>query len=262
MIHAFISIHSPFSHILFFFFLMLPLCLAGLDYSSIRSDPPIHQGPYTKLLGFKCPYTCLFLYRKKLQMSTFLVYLYKKKPLRALKHPYTSIHPYTKFCAQILKFCATCATCAILRSLDHYFLSMFHWLHAAGYYLACSACCAILLIVLSALRYLTHCAQRTALSYSLCTAHCGGLPLEHSALWGITSWAQRTVGDYLLGTAQRVGLPLVCLLMSLLRKQQIKIAEMIIWKKIFNASGTYFSSQKPGFVLNKATDLKGFYSLN
>ena len=76
-----------------------------LHYSSIRSDPTIHQGPYTKVhtpscfRGFKCPYTCLFLYRKKLKMSTFLVYLYKKKPLRALKHPYTSIHPYTIICS-------------------------------------------------------------------------------------------------------------------------------------------------------------------
>ena len=58
----------------------------------------IHQGPYTKVhtpsyfRGFKCPYTCLFLYRKKLQMSTFLVYLYKKKRLRASKGPYTSVH--------------------------------------------------------------------------------------------------------------------------------------------------------------------------
>ena len=138
------SLYFGFSHILFFFFfLMLPLCLAGLDYSSIRSDPPIHQGPYTKLLGFKCPYTCLFLYRKKLQMSTFLVYLYKKKPLRALKHPYTSIHPYTKFCAQILKFCAQILCYLCYPSLSWPLFS----LHVS-------------------LAYLTHCAQRSGLYYS------------------------------------------------------------------------------------------------
>ena len=38
-------------------------------------------------------------------MSTFLVYLYKKKPLRALKHPYTSIHPYTIICSDPLTSC-------------------------------------------------------------------------------------------------------------------------------------------------------------
>ena len=80
------------THTFFFFwcyhFLMLPLCLTALHHTP-RS---IHQGPYTKVhtpsyfQGFKCPYTCLFLYRKKLKMSTFLVYLYKKKPFRALKH--------------------------------------------------------------------------------------------------------------------------------------------------------------------------------
>ena len=171
----------------FFFF------LAGLDYSLNRSDPPIHQGPYTKLLGFKCPYTCLFLYRKKLQMSTFLVYLYKKKPLRALKHPYTSIHPYTKFCAQIpcsnsvLRFSNSVLLCypshhqALLTTI---FSPCFTW--------------PILSLAHSALAYITSCAQRTGLYYLLGTAHWPILPLGHSALAYITSWAYRSGLYYLL----------------------------------------------------------------
>ena len=35
-------------------------------------------------------------------MATFLVYLYKKKPLRPSRGPYTSVHLNTKFHAQIL----------------------------------------------------------------------------------------------------------------------------------------------------------------
>ena len=162
------SLYIGFSHILFFFwcyhFLMLPLCLAGFDYT-------IHQGPYTKVhtpsyfRGFKCPYTCLFLYRKKLQMSTFLVYLYKKKPLRALKHPYTSIHPYTKFCAQIL--CSNSVlSFSSSSSLALYFLSIFHWL--------------LLSLVHSALGWIISCAQRTGLYYLLRTAHWAILSLHFS----------------------------------------------------------------------------------
>ena len=46
----------------------------------------LHQGPYTKVhtpsyfWWFKCPYTCLFLYRKQLKMSTFLVTYIRKNP--------------------------------------------------------------------------------------------------------------------------------------------------------------------------------------
>ena len=183
------------SHTFFFFGVTIFWCYHCVWLGSI-TPRSIHQGPYTKLLGFKCPYTCLFLYRKKLQMSTFLVYLYKKKPLRALKHPYTSIHPYTKFCAQIpcsdsvLRFCATCA---ILTKLS-IFLSIFHWL--------------IFPLGHSALRYITSWAQRTVGDYLSCSAHCGGLPIVHSALWGIISRAQRTVGDYLSCTAHCGGLSL------------------------------------------------------
>ena len=136
------------------FFLVLPFCLTiGLDYSSIRSDPPIHQGPYTKVhtpsyfRGFKCPYTCLFLYRKKLQMSTFFWYTYiRKNPfeLSNIRGPYTSIHQIRtpkllKLCASnsvlnsVLKFCATCAILLIIKLscvLALYYLSIFHVLAA------------------------------------------------------------------------------------------------------------------------------------
>ena len=151
---------------------MLPL---GCDYTSRYT---IHQGPYTKVhtpsyfRGFKCPYTCLFLYRKKLKMSTFLVYLYKKKPLRPSRGPYTSVHLNTCTPNSVLRFCATCA---ILTKLSWPLFS----LHVS-------------------LVYITYRAQRTVGDYLSCTAHCGGLPIVHSALWGITYRAQRTVGDYLL----------------------------------------------------------------
>ena len=102
-------IHSlllRFSHILFFgvtTFFYVTIVFDFITHRLHHTPRSIHQATFTRCVqGFKCPYTCLFLYRKKLKMSTFLVYLYKKKPLRALKHPYTSIHPYTKFCAQIL----------------------------------------------------------------------------------------------------------------------------------------------------------------
>ena len=117
-------------------------------------------------------------------MSTFLVYLYKKKPLRALKHPYTSIHPYTKFCAQILcsnsvlKFCATCAILLIIKLscvLATIFSPVFTW--------------AILLIVHSALWGITSWAQRAAEYYLLGTAHCGLLPLGHTEVTAITSYS-------------------------------------------------------------------------
>ena len=123
-------------------------------------------------------------------MSTFLVYLYKKKPLRALKHPYTSIHPYTKFCAQIL--CSNSvlpvlsfSSSSSLACWPLFFSPFFTW--------------AILLIVHSALWGITSWAQRAAVYYLLGTARCGILPLGHSALRAITSWAQRTAGYYLLG---------------------------------------------------------------
>ena len=146
----------------------MPLCgLHRLHYSSIRSSTytKVHTPSYFR--GFKCPYTCLFLYRKKLKMSTFLVYLYKKKPLRALKHPYTSIHPYTKFCAHILYYlCYHSHHQALLR----YIFSPFF----------------------------------TALYYSLGTAHWVILLIGHSALGDITHWAQRTGWYYSLGTAHWV----------------------------------------------------------
>ena len=82
------TLHSRTNFFFFFFFLDVTIFLM-LPLGCITHR---FVGPYTKLLGFKCPYTCLFLYRKKLQMSTFLVYLYKKKPFRALEvhtRPYT-----------------------------------------------------------------------------------------------------------------------------------------------------------------------------
>ena len=120
-------------------------------------------------------------------MSTFLVYLYKKKPLRALKHPYTSIHPYTKFCAQ---FCAQILSNSVLSfssssslDADHYFLSIFHWL----------------------LLSLVH----SALVGIICPffTHWWGLSIVHSALvgiiplffthwWGLSLHFSRTGGDY------------------------------------------------------------------
>ena len=61
----------------------------------------IHQGSYTKvhtpsyILSFKCPHTDLYLYRKKLKMSTFLVTYIRKNPFE-LSNTSTPIHPYTK----------------------------------------------------------------------------------------------------------------------------------------------------------------------
>ena len=59
-----------FSHILFFFFFfgvtIFFEATIVFGWARLHHTPrSIHQGPYTKLLGFKCPYTCLFLYRKK-----------------------------------------------------------------------------------------------------------------------------------------------------------------------------------------------------
>ena len=142
------------SHTYFFFFwcyhfLMLPLCLTGFDYTKVHT-PSYFQ-------GFKCPYTCLFLYRKKLQMSTFLVYLYKKKPFRALKHTntWTPVHQILcsnsvlRFRAQIL--CYYSHHQALLRA-GHYYLSIFHWLLLSLVHSALG----LLLIVHSALGYITH----------------------------------------------------------------------------------------------------------
>ena len=155
----------------FFFFLMLPLCLTSLLIRLHHTPRSIHQGPYTHtpsyFRGFKCPYTCLFLYRKKLQMSTFLVYLYKKKPLRASRGPYTSVHLNTKFAHQILCSNSVLPVLSLPSSLDHYFLSIFH------------------------LAYLIQCVQRAALSYPVCTARCAILSSVHSALRYIIQCAQR-----------------------------------------------------------------------
>ena len=109
-------------------------------------------------------------------MSTFLVYLYKKKPLRALKHLNTWTPVHQILCSNsMFKFCATCATCAIILIIKlSIFLSMFHWLllytlrdiihraqRADWYYLSCSACWLILSILLSVLIDIIYQAQRT-----------------------------------------------------------------------------------------------------
>ena len=200
------------SHTYFFFwcyhFLMLPLCLAGFDYT-------IHQGPYTKVhtpsyfRGFKCPYTCLFLYRKKLQMSTFLVYLYKKKPLRASRGPYTSVHQILcsnsmlKLCAQTL--CYLCYHSHHPSSLALYFLSIFHWLilslgHSVLWGIICRAQRTVSLYLSRTAHwfYIISRAQRTVPLYLSRTAHCSILSLAHSVLFYIISYAYRSVLLYLL----------------------------------------------------------------
>ena len=163
-----------------YFFLVLPFFDVTIVFGWVRlhhTPRSIHQGPYTKVhtpsyfRGFKCPYTCLFLYRKKLQMSTFLVYLYKKKPLRALKHPYTSIHPYNKFCAQIL--CYHSHHQALLRYIFSPFFTGY-------YYLLCTAHWVGLSLTHSALGWIISCAQRTGLYYLLRTAHWAILSLHFS----------------------------------------------------------------------------------
>ena len=124
-----------------------------------------------------------FLYRKKLQMSTFLVYLYKKKPFRALKHLNTWTPEHQILCSDsVLKFCATCA---ILTKLSWPLFS----LHVS-------------------LATIIYQAQRTAGDYPLCSAHWRGLSLVLSALAGIIPCAQRTGGDYPLCSAHWRGLSL------------------------------------------------------
>ena len=103
-------------------------------------------------------------------MSTFLVYLYKKKPFRALKHTNTHTPEH-----QILY------SCAILTKLSwplfslHFSLATIipHAQRTVGDYLSCTACCGILSSVLSVLRDIIYPAQRIAVYYSLCSAHCG-----------------------------------------------------------------------------------------
>ena len=60
-----------------------------IDFS--RSDPPIH--PSATFEDSNVHTSTYFYISKKLKMSTFVGYLYKKKPFRALKTP---VHPYTR----------------------------------------------------------------------------------------------------------------------------------------------------------------------
>ena len=143
----------------------------------------MHQGPYTKLLSLDVfegsnVHTPVYFYiEKKLKMSTFLVYLYKKKTLKSSQtsqHIHTSVHKFcAQLCAQIL--CYPSHHPALLTTI---FSPFFTW--------------PILSLVHSALPDIIPCAQRTALYYplctahcpilSLCTAHCPILSLVHSAL--------------------------------------------------------------------------------
>ena len=73
---------------------MLPLCLAALHqgpYTKVHTPRSIHQATFE---GSNVHTPAYFYTEKKLQMSTFLVYLYKKNPLRASRGPYTSVHHY------------------------------------------------------------------------------------------------------------------------------------------------------------------------
>ena len=126
------------SHTYFFlcYIFDVTIVLAGLDYSLNRSDPPIHQGPYTKVhtprsihqatfKGSNVHTPAYFYIEKNSKCPLFWYDLYKKKPLRALKHTihlHTSCTPNSvlKFRAQtlcsdsVLKFCATCAIILII----------------------------------------------------------------------------------------------------------------------------------------------------
>ena len=61
-------------------------------YTKVHTPRFIHQATF---LGFKCPHTDLYLYRKKLKMSTFLVTYIRKNPFE-LSNTRTPVHPYTK----------------------------------------------------------------------------------------------------------------------------------------------------------------------
>ena len=176
-------------------------------------------------------------------MSTFLVYLYKKKPFRALKHTNTHTPEHQIMCSNsVLRFCATCAILLVIKlsCVLAYIISLFftggyylsrtaHWwllslVHSAlvdiipcaqrtgGYYPLCTAHWWILSLVHSALVVIIPCAQRTGGYYPLCTPHWWILSLVHSALVDIIPCAQRTGGYYSLCTAHWWLLSIFCLL--------------------------------------------------
>ena len=160
----------------FFFFLMLPFffffgvtifwCYHCVWLGSI-TPRSIHQATFK---GSNVHTPVYFYIEKNSKCPLFLVYLYKKKPLRALKHTntWTPVHQILcsdsglQFCAQIL--CYPSHHQALLRA-GHYF-------SPALSYPSRTARCAILSSVHSALRYIIQCAQRIALYYPVCTAHC------------------------------------------------------------------------------------------
>ena len=150
-------------------------------------------------------------------MSTFLVYLYKKKTLKTSQ---TSIHIHTSV-HQIL-----CSNSEILCSDS--VLPVLSFALLTTFFSPCFTC-PILSLGHSALVAITSWAQRTGGYYLLGTAHWWLLPLGHSALVAITSWAQRTGGYYLLGIPKWVLLPLVCLLIYVQLKKQYVYSDKMIF---------------------------------
>ena len=108
-------------------------------------------------------------------MSTFLVYLYKKKPLRPSRGPYTSVH---------LNTCTP-------NSVSHLGDEMIFFFSKGALH-----SCRLLFSLHVSLVYIIQSAQRTGLYYSLCTAHWVIL-LIHFYRGGLSYSAIFTVVGYL-----------------------------------------------------------------
>ena len=144
--------------------------------------------PYTKahtpsyFRGFKCPYTCLFLYRKKNSKCPLFWYTYIRKKPFELSNIHT--HPYIRTPNSVLRFCAqTLCSDYVLRFRAQILCSNSVLSFSSSSSLACWS--------IFSLHF------SPGGDYLSRTVRCGGLSLVHSALRGIISCAQRAAGDYL-----------------------------------------------------------------
>ena len=84
-------------HFSFFFYVTIVFDFITHRFVVAHTPRSIHQATFTRCVrGFKCPYTCLFLYRKKLQMSTFWYTYIRKNPFELLE---VHTRPYTIICS-------------------------------------------------------------------------------------------------------------------------------------------------------------------